>query len=321
MHPPRALHELIPLWERACARCSCPPQQSRPRALPREQALWERALWKRALWERALWKRALWERALWKRALWERALWKRALWKQTLWERACPRYLRASHQSRPRALPRNITRLLLAAILLATLTACGNLARSSLDAARLAIGSGALEIDPARVAANPYAQLRVDGPDTAALMVLGNDDDGLTSWYSPDRRIVFLRGGVLAGTHGWPQDAIDIRIVGDNPFVRLAEVQQASTRRQYDWMPGHRFGVEVTGELRRGALETIDILGTAHTLQRFDEQLTGPGIQATNSYWAEPGTGFIHRSRQLVAPGLMLEFTQLKPYRPAGAAP
>lgn len=218
-----------------------------------------------------------------------------------------------------RSVAHTLSRMLLAGVLLTSLSACGNLARSSLDAARLAIGGGEPEINAAVVAASPYAQMRVDGPGTAALMVLGNDDDGLTSWYSPGR-IVFLRNGVLAGTHGLSQDAVDIRLLGDDPFQRLAQVQHARTLRRYDWMPGHRFGVEVTGELVRGPVETVDILGTTHRLQRFDERLAGPGVEATNSYWAEPHTGVIHRSRQFAAPGVMLDVTVLKPYQPAGAA-
>lgn len=221
------------------------------------------------------------------------------------------------HPSRTRTL----IRLPAVLALLLCMTACGSLARSSLDAARLAISRDTLELDAAHVAANPYAQMRVDGPDGAALMVLGNDDDGLTSWYSPDGRIVFLRNGVLAGTQGWAQDAVEIRSTGEDPFARLAQVKQESTQRRYDWMPGYRYGVEVRGELRRGPVETVEILGTAHALQRFDERLAGPGVDVTNVYWTEPTTGFIRKSRQLVAPGLVLELTQLKPYRPAGATP
>lgn len=170
-------------------------------------------------------------------------------------------------------------------------------------------------IDPATVAASPFAQIEVVGDHGRALMVLGNDDAGLTSWYSPDRRIVFLRNGALAGTSGLAQGIVNVRFVGEDPFVRLAEVQIATTLRRYDWMPGYRFGVEVHGELRRGAVETVDILGVSYRLQRFDETLSGPGVRATNTYWAEPKTGFILRSRQFVAPGAQLEITQLKPYR------
>jgi hypothetical protein len=204
--------------------------------------------------------------------------------------------------------------------LLVLLTACNGMTRSGVDAVRLAVFRPSIEVTPERVAANPYAQVLVEGDDIQSLMVLGNDDAGLTSWYSPDRRIVFLRDGLLAGTAGLPQDAIDIHLEGDNPFARLPVLQGTTrTLRRYDWMPGHRYGVRVEGELRRAGTEQVEILGQPRTLVRFDERLRGPGIDATNSYWIEPDTGFILKSRQLLAPGRSLDLVQLKPYRPGSA--
>lgn len=197
---------------------------------------------------------------------------------------------------------------------LLAMTGCSGLPRGSLDAARLAITGSAVDVTPEQVAASPFAQILVDAPDGQALMVLGNDDAGLTSWYSPDRRIVFLRDGVLAGTSGLTADAVDIRIVGDNPFERLASIASATTVRRYDWMPGHRYGVELRGRLQRGAIESIEILGTTRRLQRFDESLEGAGMRVSNRYWADPASGAIVRSREFVAPGVELEITVLKPY-------
>ncbi|KLJ00743.1 hypothetical protein WQ56_08070 [Luteimonas sp. FCS-9] len=206
------------------------------------------------------------------------------------------------------------------ALLLPVLAGCSGLSRGSLDAARLAVFGSKLDITAEQVAANPYAQMLVQGDDFEALMVLGNDDAGRSAWYSPDRRIIFLQGGLLSGTAGLPQDASDIRLVGDNPFARLASLEgTVATLRRYDWMPGYRHGAMVQGELRRTGPEQVEILGTTHTLVRFDESLRGAGVEATNTYWAEPQTGFIRRSRQLVAPGHSVDLVQLKPYRPGGA--
>ncbi|MEN4904772.1 YjbF family lipoprotein [Luteimonas sp. TWI1416] len=200
------------------------------------------------------------------------------------------------------------------------LIGCNGMTRSGVDAVRLAVFRPSIEVTPERVAANPYAQVLVEGDDIQALMVLGNDDAGLTSWYSPDRRIVFLRDGLLAGTAGLPQDAVDIHLEGDNPFARLPLLEgTARTLRRYDWMPGHRYGVMVEGELRRTGTEQVEILGQTRTLVRFDERLRGPDIDAINSYWAEPDTGFILKSRQLLAPGRSLDLVQLKPYRHGSA--
>jgi len=211
------------------------------------------------------------------------------------------------------ALQRVFARLLLAAAVLA-LAGCSGLPRGSYDALRLAVSGRSLDITPEQVAANPYAQILVENPEGESLMVLGNDDAGLTSWFTPDRRIVFLRDGVLAGTSGQSTDAIEIRVLGDNPFTRLADIESAQTHRRYDWMPGYRYGVELHGRLQRGALEQIDILGTSRELRRFDEHLEGNGLMAHNRYWADPRTGAIVRSREFVGPGVELQITVLKPY-------
>ena len=218
------------------------------------------------------------------------------------------------------ALPSIAARRAGACLLLAlavVLTGCTGLPRGSYDALRLAVGGRGLDVTPEQVAANPYAQILVEGPDGASLMVLGNDDAGLTSWFTPDRRIVFLRDGVLAGTSGQPTDAIEIRMLGDNPFTRLASVESAQTHRRYDWMPGYRYGVELRGQLQRGDLEHVEILGTRRELQRFDEHLEGHGLRAHNRYWTDPRTGAIVRSREFVGPGVELQITVLKPYTPS----
>ena len=207
----------------------------------------------------------------------------------------------------------------LATLALLALAGCAGVPRGSLDAVRLAVSGGKLDITPEQVAASPFAQILVEAPDGEALMVLGNDDAGLTSWHSPDRRIVFLRDGVLAGTSGLSADAVEIRILGDSPFSRLGSVTTATTLRRYDWMPGYRYGVELRGTLQRRGIERVEILGVERSLQRFDETLEGAGLRASNRYWAEPGTGAIVRSREFVAPGVSIEVTVLKPYLPGPA--
>lgn len=166
------------------------------------------------------------------------------------------------------------------------------------------------------VAANPYAQLRVEGGGIRAVMLLGNDDAGRLSWFAGEH-IVFLRDGQLVGTQGLTSDLEDMRIEGDNPFLHLQQVgdRPVIVQRRYDWRAGYRFGVPVTGELVRGEVEQVDILGTPHALVRYEEVLRGPGVRARNVYWAEADTGYVRKSRQMIAPGTELEIVVLKPYR------
>lgn len=211
--------------------------------------------------------------------------------------------------------------LLLATTLLATGCGSTNLGRASLDGLRLAV-AGDSDVTPTaeQVAANPYAHIKIIGPEGSAILLLGHVDDGRHAYYSGDRKIVYLRDGLLSGSAGLTQDAADIRIVGDNPFTRLPQLQAPrQVARRYDWMPGYRYGVQVTGDLQRVGSTRMTLLGVERELLHFREALRGPGVDATNEYWADPATGFIWKSRQLLAPGTTLEILHLKPYRARGA--
>ncbi len=198
------------------------------------------------------------------------------------------------------------------------MTGCSTLTRSSFDLVRLAIADRKTHAYSAdQVAAVPYAQIAVEGMERPVTMVLGSDDSGRQAWYSSDRRIVFLRQGVLAGTAGMPGgDAAAITVDDEKVFAHLLDVRDGTrVRRTYDWMPGYRYGVQVSGELRRGPTVQVEILGQSITLVRVDERLSGPGVSGVNNYYVDPQDGTIVKSRQLVRPGKSLEFTVLKPYR------
>lgn len=197
------------------------------------------------------------------------------------------------------------------------LGACSRIAHTGVDTVRLIVSSRVqVKPDPVKVAASPYAQALVVWPGGSAVMLLGNVDNGRQSWFSDQRHMLYLRRGVLAGSFGLGDDAADIHIIGDNPLLRLHEVTGAATlQRRYDWRDGYRYGVVVQGELRRRGMETIEILGTSRALVHFSEALHGDGVSGTNHYWADPTTGYIWKSQQLLAPGVMVEITQLKPYR------
>ncbi len=168
----------------------------------------------------------------------------------------------------------------------------------------------------------PYPQLLLEYTGGSATLVMGNVDDDLQSWYSNDRKIIYLRSnGLLVGSHGLSMDVADIRLEGGNPFVQLVRTHQTTTTttRHYDWMPGYRYNVAVTGQLEVIGSEPVQFPDTTRELLHVREHLRGPGIEADNDYWVDPGTGFVWKSRQLLAPGVMLGITQLKPYLPERA--
>lgn len=210
-------------------------------------------------------------------------------------------------------------RRLAALVLMAIgLSGCGVVARTSIKTVHLAM-QGKPDVQPtaADVAANRYPQIKVKGPRGGAILVLGNLDGNRQAWYSNDRSIVFLEDGVLVGTHGGTPELQEMRIEGDNPFHALHRIQAPITvQRQYDVMPGYRFGLAVTATLERLGTEKIEILGNAHSLVHVRERLRGEGWKRDNHYWVDPANGFIWKSVQAIAPDASLEIMQLKPYSP-----
>ena len=206
----------------------------------------------------------------------------------------------------------------IAALLLITLalTGCGVVGRTSIKTMQLAV-QGTPDVQPsaAEVAAKPYPQIKVSGPNGGAVLVLGNIDAGRQAWYSSERSIVFLQDGLLVGTHGGTPELQQMWIEGANPFHALHTLQGTVTiQRRYDLMPGYRYGVAVTGTLERLGTEPVDILGKVRTLVHVRETLRGTQWKGENHYWVDPASGFIWKSQQMIAPGTRLEITQLKPY-------
>jgi len=198
------------------------------------------------------------------------------------------------------------------------LSGCGVVGRTSVKTLQLAMqGKPDVQLTAADVAANRYPQIKVNGPKGGAVLVLGSLDGDRQGWYSNDRSIVFLEDGLLVRTHGGTPELQDMRIDGDNPFHDLHRIQAPITvQRQYDIMPGYRFGVPVSGTLENLGIENIEILDNTRALLHVRERLKGPDWNRDNHYWVDPANGFIWKSVQAIAPDVSLEILQLKPYSP-----
>ncbi|WP_448097770.1 YjbF family lipoprotein [Luteibacter yeojuensis] len=205
------------------------------------------------------------------------------------------------------------------ALVLVVAGGCSSVSRGSLEAVRLAMHGEKVEPTAASVAATPYFQLQVNGPEGEAILVLAKAEHGQLGWYGTGNDIVFTRDGVVVKTVGLPQNLDGSAFPSADPFK--TGLQRLSgpldyTRRM-DWSPGYRYGVVVQAHLEPKALEDVEILGTVRRLRRVDEQLGVPGLgtRMTNRYWVDPADGFIWKSRQYIAPGVPLELIQLRPYR------
>lgn len=214
--------------------------------------------------------------------------------------------------------PRAVRCLCVCVLLAVAASGCGVVGRTSVKTVQMAI-QGKPDVQPtaAEISASRYPQIKVTGPNGGALLVLGNVDAGRQAWYSSERSIVFLRDGLVVGTHGGTPELRRASIDGDNPFHDLRDVRDGTTVvRRYDVMPGYRFGMTVTGTIRRAGTQEVEILGKVFTLQHYIEELRGHGWKRSNEYWVDADSGFIRKSRQAIGPEASLEIVQLKPYAP-----
>ena len=196
---------------------------------------------------------------------------------------------------------------------------CTSVSRGSLEAVRLAVHGESVHPTADSVAATPYYQMQVNGPQGEAILILAGDDDGRLGWYGSGKDIVVTRDGLVVKTAGLPQDLDGSAFVGPDPFhdgLHILTGARDATRR-LDWSPGYRYGNVAQSHLEPRGMEDVEILGTVHRLRRVDETLRVASIGSTlhNRYWVDPTDGFIWKSRQYVAPGLPLELIQLRPYR------
>lgn len=168
----------------------------------------------------------------------------------------------------------------------------------------------------AQVAAVPYPQLWLQAPGVEGTLVLAHVDGQRQAWFAGDQAVIYLQANGLVSGVSSPQLKTEARILSGDPFASRPPTADIRIQREYDWMPGYRYGVAVIGRLHRVGPEPIVILGHTLPLVRYEEQLVAPGLKATNIYWVDEDQGFVWKSRQTLAPGYTVEITQLKPYRP-----
>lgn len=203
------------------------------------------------------------------------------------------------------------------AALVAFATGCTTGSRATTDSFRLLVSQQA-KATVEQVAANPYPQLQLKAKDLSAVAVLAYVDEGSLAWFASNQAVFYTDiRGLLLSTAGLGR-SYRSTIVGASPFENLNTLKGTTTvSRKYDWLPGYKFNVEVTGTLTRLNDESVELLGHRMSLTRFEEHLTGSGMNETNVYWVDSATGTILKSRQYLAPGYKVELQYLKPYRPS----
>ena len=212
---------------------------------------------------------------------------------------------------------------LLAAGLIAT--GCTPVMQASLDTAGIALRKPApLEFTRAQAARLPYALLRMDsGRYGSAVMILGRTVDGELFWAASSGQVLVERDGLVRRLTGFPVTLEGTRFVGADPFAAGLHRLAAGTKahRIIDWMPGHRYGIELDCEFSVEGTENIEILGdTFHTLHVVERlRAKNMDFAATNHYWVDPTRGAILKSEQQLTPDLRVTLTALRPWRREGA--
>ena len=130
-----------------------------------------------------------------------------------------------------------------------------------------------------------------DGPRTF-LVPLADNGGYLNYLDSGGHGLVMLKGAVT-GTQALGRDLEAVRHHPDDPIAHPTPVA--------DWPGGVYRDYQFA---RRLARETIEIVEIDFDVVRISEVCTNARRQVTNTYWVEPETGFIWKSRQWLGPHL-----------------
>lgn len=184
-----------------------------------------------------------------------------------------------------------------------------------------------LKLTRADVARIPYASMAArlgDGPQ--ALLILARYEGDALQWVSQRREVIVTRRGRVVKTYGLPQDLTGTQFLSRDPVGRpdavLALTAATATEclRTLDLEPHHIDGMLVRSRFSSAGIAPLEILGATRTTHRWIETGAAPRLdwEFRNEYWIDPGSGYVWKSRQHVAPALPpLELVIYRPARPA----
>ncbi|MEM1161544.1 MAG: YjbF family lipoprotein [Pseudomonadota bacterium] len=154
----------------------------------------------------------------------------------------------------------------------------------------------------------PFATIALsrESQEGRAYVAATVDNGGYVSYQDANRRSVVLKGGMISGTRGFPFDLAAVKHQIDDPIAVQTPPDRwppvLSRNYQY-WLSGAAdFQISVRCVLETVVREDIEIVEIRFPVVRIQERCANSRRSFTNTYWADPDSGFIWKSVQWVGP-------------------
>ncbi len=147
------------------------------------------------------------------------------------------------------------------------------------------------------------AWIEANGNYATLSQISSNGDHAV--FVSGDNKTMTFRGGVLTATRGMGADLFALDATGTLVLLRSRGQGTARLQKRYRFLNPENGLDEIRFDctMVSGGIETVTSVHKRFRLKRFDEKCRAPGVEPfTNTYWVDPGSGIIWRSRQWVAP-------------------
>ena len=154
----------------------------------------------------------------------------------------------------------------------------------------------------------PFATIALkDAEGNRSYVVPVADNGGYLNYQDAARRSLIFRGGLITATQGLSYNLSAVRHALDDPIVTPTPVAEwpGNIYRNYQFKlsgGAKDFTITTSCVYALGARERIEIVELFFDTIRVDETCSNAVRTFTNTYWADPNTGFIWRSKQWIGP-------------------
>ena len=178
----------------------------------------------------------------------------------------------------------------------------------------------AAPVTRAQLARIPYATIALSkngGPK--AFLVPLVDNGGYLNYRDTSGAAVIMLGGAVSGTQSLGYDLRSVRFDRRDPIAHPTPLADwpDHVHRQYRYALRDLGDYSITLDcvFMPVARETIEIVELRYNVMRVSEDCTDARRQVTNTYWVDPDTGFVWKSRQWLGPEIgQVTLEIIRPY-------